>query len=72
MCCENCGQPLVPDSRRFRGSTGWMHESGRLWCAGRPHKAEPIRCAFRGCDQPATVHPRQVGVCQSHPTGEQP
>jgi hypothetical protein len=67
MRCENCGQPVVAHTRKFRGSTGWIHESGRLWCAGRPFKAEPIVCAMRGCTEPATVHPTQLGTCDRHP-----
>jgi hypothetical protein len=71
MLCENCGEPVVPDRRPFRGATGWWHDGrdgtrGRLWCGHGLTKAQPIVCSFRGCDLPATVHPRQLGACDAH------
>jgi hypothetical protein len=43
MLCKNCKQPIAKEDRRYRGSTGWKHTNGRIFCGGlyTMTKAEP-------------------------------
>jgi hypothetical protein len=67
MVCENCGVPTRYDTGgNVYGTTGFRHTDGRLWCRGRDSKANPIRCARRGCTEPATVQPTGLGLCPQH------
>jgi hypothetical protein len=53
VTCKHCGEPIEPDKRQYRGSTGYKHTSGRVFCRGvySMHKAEPLRPhSIKVCD----------------------